>query len=990
MLKLKLLLCALCLVIAPSIRAAEPPSAPILRIETGMHTSSIKRIATDERNRFLVTGGDDKTVRVWDLSSGALLSTLRVSIGEGNEGKINSVAISPDGETIACGGWTGYEWDEAISIYLFDRTSGQMRRRLSGLPEVATHLAFSPDGARLAVTLGDEGLRVFNVADGTLIGQDIDYGKGKAAYSVDFDSNGRLVTTCWDGIVRLYDAKFKLIAKRAFSSGKQLYRACFSPDGNRIAVGFADTTNVVVLDGSDLNFLFAPDISGVDNGDLSSVAWSADGRILFAGGDWWRKGKGRLVRRWSDGGQGAFTDLVSGADNTIFDLCPLRDGGLAFSAGDSTWGVLDSQGKRRTLQRPYVADFRDNQTGFSVATNGEAVQFGYEGFGKTPARFDVSQRALQGVGQPALLSILLTTVAPPRVSAPGLAIADWKYTTAPKLNGQPLSLEENEVSRSLAIATNGQSFVLGTELYLRRFDKTGRQEWEKPVPGVAWSVNISGNGKTVVAAFGDGTIRWYRYSDGQELLAFFPHADRKRWVLWTPTGYYDCSAGGEDLIGWHLNRGKDAAADFFPASKFHDTFYRPDVVGEVLKTLDETEALRVANGARGKTGPTVLADASAIVERLPPIVTLLSPSAGATVAQAQITVRYGVRSAPDAPVTAVYALVDGQRVAASRDLKLVADTNANTGETGTIAVPVPPRDCTVSVIAENRFGTSVVASVPLSWKGAAPAEEFSVKPKLYVLAIGISDYERDRDGQPDGGYRPDNQSGLDLNYGAKDARDFAAAMKAQSGGLYREVEARVLTDAQATRDGVMDGLDWIQHQTTSKDVAMVFLSGHGANDENGRYYFIPANFQSDRFRTTTVPFSEIQNTIQAIAGKALFFLDSCHAGNVMGTGKSKGLGLDINAVVNELSSADNGVIVFSASTGNQLSWEDPKWSNGAFTKAVIEGVAGGADYNKTGRITVNMLDLFISEKVKDLTGGRQTPTTQKPPTVPDFPLAIKR
>ena len=60
-----------------------------------------------------------------------------------------------------------------------------------------------------------------------------------------------------------------------------------------------------------------------------------------------------------------------------------------------------------------------------------------------------------------------------------------------------------------------------------------------------------------VAAYADGTIRWHRLSDGKELLAFFPHKDKKRWVLWTPSGYYDASPGGEELIGWHVSNGKD-------------------------------------------------------------------------------------------------------------------------------------------------------------------------------------------------------------------------------------------------------------------------------------------------------------------------------------------------------------------------------------------------------------------------------------------------
>lgn len=42
-----------------------------------------------------------------------------------------------------------------------------------------------------------------------------------------------------------------------------------------------------------------------------------------------------------------------------------------------------------------------------------------------------------------------------------------------------------------------------------------------------------------------------------------------------------------------------------------------------------------------------------------------------------------------------------------------------------------------------------------------------------------------------------------------------------------------------------------------------------------------------------------------------------------------------------------------------------------------------------GKITINMLDLYLSERVKELTGGKQTPTT-KQQTIPDFPLALKR
>ena len=98
--------------------------------------------------------------------------------------------------------------------------------------------------------------------------------------------------------------------------------------------------------------------------------------------------------------------------------------------------------------------------------------------------------------------------------------------------------------------------------------------------------------------------------------------------------------------------------------------------------------------------------------------------------------------------------------------------------------------------------------------------------------------------------------------------------------------------------------------------------------------------------------------------------------------------VDVDRVANDLSSAENGVVVFASSTGMQLSLERADWGNGAFTKALLEGLEGEADYTEDGAITVNELELYIAERVKVLTGGEQTPTMSKPQTIPDFPLAV--
>ena len=123
-----------------------------------------------------------------------------------------------------------------------------------------------------------------------------------------------------------------------------------------------------------------------------------------------------------------------------------------------------------------------------------------------------------------------------------------------------------------------------------------------PSPATAWQVNVTADGRLIVAALGDGTIRWFRVSDGEPVLALFIHPDGGKWIAWTPQGYYDASLGADDLIGWQINHGYDRAPDFYPVSQFRDRFYRPDVIQRVLKTpnLDIAEAVREADQAAGQ------------------------------------------------------------------------------------------------------------------------------------------------------------------------------------------------------------------------------------------------------------------------------------------------------------------------------------------------------------------------------------------------------
>ncbi len=274
--------------------AAEPTTRPLPRLETGMHTAIIRRIATDAAGRWAVTASEDKTARVWEVASGRQLAVLRPPQDVGNEGKLYAVALSPDGAVVAVGGWTGWDWDKEVAIYLFDRASGRLLRRLPGLPNVVNHLAFSPDGRWLAASLGGaNGVRIFEATRGEETGRDAAYGDN--SYSVHFSPDGRrLLTTSYDGQVRLYavnDGTLGQPTRARPGGGQRPFAARFSPDGRRIAVGFDDSTVVQVLDAKTLKEVARPSTVGVDNGNLGSVAWSADGRFLVAGGRWDSGGK---------------------------------------------------------------------------------------------------------------------------------------------------------------------------------------------------------------------------------------------------------------------------------------------------------------------------------------------------------------------------------------------------------------------------------------------------------------------------------------------------------------------------------------------------------------------------------------------------------------------------------------------------------------------------------------------------------------------------
>jgi WD40 repeat protein len=223
---------------------------PVLTIDPGMHSAVIRSQAVDAQGRFAVTGGDDRTVRIWSVADGKLLRTIWIPIGPGRVGDVYAVAISPDGSTIAAGGWTERHAHGPFPIYLFDRESGNLIRRIGGaLPNTTGFLTFSPDGRYIAATLHVNGLYVFDRNQDWSEVFRADQYRGDS-YGAAFARDGRLATTAWDGLIRLYgydlDAdhpNFRRVGEAIKALSGDLPRGvAFSPDGKSLAVGLRPST----------------------------------------------------------------------------------------------------------------------------------------------------------------------------------------------------------------------------------------------------------------------------------------------------------------------------------------------------------------------------------------------------------------------------------------------------------------------------------------------------------------------------------------------------------------------------------------------------------------------------------------------------------------------------------------------------------------------------------------------------------------------------
>ncbi|MBD2088089.1 serine/threonine-protein kinase [Coleofasciculus sp. FACHB-542] len=244
------------------------------------HSDWVYSIAFSPDGQKIASSSGDGTIKVWNLHSGQLLQTLK----SGPEDRVFSIAISPDGQTLASG-------SKDKTIKLWNLGTGQLKNTLKGHSGFILSVAIAQNGQTLVSGSDDKTIKVWNLSTGTLIStvsEPSDNGVPAVAISPD----GRILATSnisdkiylWNLQELLKGCKGAQPCsptRTIFAHKDYVNSVAFSPDGQTLASGSRD--NTIKLWNPQTGELKSP-ISN-HSGAVNSVTFSPDGKTLVSNGE---------------------------------------------------------------------------------------------------------------------------------------------------------------------------------------------------------------------------------------------------------------------------------------------------------------------------------------------------------------------------------------------------------------------------------------------------------------------------------------------------------------------------------------------------------------------------------------------------------------------------------------------------------------------------------------------------------------------------------
>lgn len=201
------------------------------------HTQGVKSVAFSPNGQILATASDDKTIKLWNLNTFSEICTLG-----GHTNAVKSIAFSPDGQMVASG-----SWDKTVKLW--DVNTRQEICTLSGHQLQVTSVAFSPQGEVLASASFDRTIRLWQLStrklknrpDYTLSG--ILSGHAWAVLTVAFSPDGKILATgSEDNTIKLWEVNTGQIITTLSGHSWPVVALAFTADGETLISASWDQT----------------------------------------------------------------------------------------------------------------------------------------------------------------------------------------------------------------------------------------------------------------------------------------------------------------------------------------------------------------------------------------------------------------------------------------------------------------------------------------------------------------------------------------------------------------------------------------------------------------------------------------------------------------------------------------------------------------------------------------------------------------------------